>query len=80
MTKKQMADVFIKVLGLYFCVDGVVRGLTGIFNIFASLFSRYGGISSYTWVTVFTGLVLGGIGVLLMVLSRSMADALFKDE
>jgi len=80
MNQKQLANVLIKILGLYFCVDGVVRVISGVFNLLAILASRSGFGSFYAWVSPFTGIILGGIGLLLILLSRMIADVLFKDE
>ena len=80
MTKKQLADVLIKILGLYFCVDGILRVVSGVITVFATLATRFGTGSIYTWVTPFTGLILVAIGFLLIVLSRAIADVLFRDE
>jgi len=80
MTKKQLADVLIKILGLSFCVDGVVRAASGILNLFAMLTIRNGSSSLYIWLNPLTGLLLAVIGFLLIVLSRPIADFLFKDE
>lgn len=80
MTKKQLADVLIKVLGLSFCVDGIIRIVSGVISVFATLATRFGTGSVYVWVTPFTGVILAAIGLLLVVLSRAIADMLFRDE
>lgn len=80
MTKKQLADVFIKILGLYFCVDGVIRVIAGMISLLATLTTRFSTGSIYVWATPFTGMVLVVIGFLFIVLSRAIADFLFRDE
>ena len=80
MTKKQLADVLIKILGLSFCVDGIIRMVSGVINLLANLATRLSMGSIYTWITPFTGLILALIGFLLIVLSRAIADVLFRDE
>ena len=80
MNPKQLANVLIKILGLYFCVDGVVRIISGMLNLFAVLTTRNGLGSIYAWLNPFTGLILAAIGFLFIVLSRPIADLLFKDE
>jgi hypothetical protein len=80
MTKKQLADVLIKILGLSFCVDGIIRIVSGIVTLFASLTTRFSTGSIYVWATPFTGLILAAIGILFIVLSRTIADMLFRDE
>ena len=80
MTKKQLADVLIKILGLSFCVDGLIRLVSGVVTLFASFTTRFSTGSIYIWATPFTGLVLGLIGFLLIVFSRAIADMMFRDE
>jgi len=80
MTKKQLADVLIKILGLSFCVDGIIRVASGVVTLFASLTTRFSSGSVYIWATPFTGLLLGLIGFLLIVFSRAIADIMFRDE
>ena len=80
MTKKQLADVLIKILGLSFCVDGIIRIVSGVINLLATLATRLSTGSVYVWATPFTGLILAVIGLLFVVLSRSIADILFRDE
>jgi hypothetical protein len=79
MNQKQLANVLIKILGLSFCVDGVVRAASGVLNLFAMLTSRNGLSAAYVWVTPLTGLLLATIGILFIALSRPIADLLFKD-
>jgi len=79
MKQNQLANVLIKILGLYFCVDGFVRFVTGLLSLLAYMTSRGFG-ALYTWVAPFTGMILAAIGLLLILLSRAIADALFKDE
>ena len=80
MNPKQLANVLIKILGLSFCVDGVVRGASGILNLLAMLTSRNGLSATYLWVNPLTGLLLAAIGFLFIVLRRPITDLLFKDE
>jgi len=80
MNQKQLANVLIKILGLSFCVDGIIRIVSGVLTLFATLTSRFGTGSVYVWATPFTGLVLATIGLLFIVLSRTIADMLFRDE
>ena len=80
MSKKQLADVLIKILGLSFCVDGIIRVVSGAINLLATLVTRFSTGSVYSWITPFTGLVLGLIGFLLIMFSRTIADILFRDE
>ena len=80
MKQNQLANVLIKVLGLYFCVDGFVRVVSGVLNLLAVMTSRSGYGSLYAWVAPFTGMIMAAIGLLLVLLSRAIADTLFKDE
>jgi hypothetical protein len=80
MNQKQLANVLIKILGLYFCVDGLVRIVSGVLNLLAVLMSRSGSGSLYTWISPFTGMIMAALGLLFILLSRAVADTLFKDE
>jgi hypothetical protein len=53
---------------------------SGILSLLSMLTSRGSLGSSYYWVTPFSGLLLAAIGFLLIVLSKSVADLLLKDE
>jgi hypothetical protein len=79
MNQKQFANVLIKVLGIYFLVDGVIRIFSGVISLFSAMIAR--GISGiYLWATPVIGIILAIIGFLLIVLSQPIADLLFKDE
>ncbi|HXR04650.1 MAG TPA: hypothetical protein VN836_08075 [Verrucomicrobiae bacterium] len=80
MKQNQLANVLIKMLGLYFCVDGFVRIVSGLLNLLAALTNLRSFGSIYTWVAPFTGMIMAAIGLLFILLSRAIADALFKDE
>jgi hypothetical protein len=80
MQQKQLANVLVKILGLYFGVEGVVRAVSGVLNLLAVLTSRSGFGSVYAWVSPFTGLIMAAIGLFFILLSRPIADILFKDE
>jgi len=80
MKSKQLANVLIKILGLSFCVDGVVRAASGMLNLFAMLTIRNSSSSMYNWFNPLTGLLLAVIGFIFIVLSRPIASFLFKDE
>jgi len=80
MTQKQLANVLIKILGLSCCVEGVVRMGSGFLNLFATLTTRSGFGSMYAWFNPFIGLIPLVIGVLFILLSRVIAEFLFKDE
>ncbi len=81
MQQRQLANVLIKILGLYFGVDGLVRIVSGALNMLAVLTASRGGFGSfYAWINPFTGMIMAGIGLLFILLSRPIADILFKDE
>ena len=80
MKQSQLANVLIKMLGLYFCVEGFVRIVSGVLSLLAALTSLRSFGSLYTWVAPFTGMIMAAIGLLLILLSRAIADALFKDD
>jgi hypothetical protein len=79
MNQKQLADVLIKILGLSFGVDGVIRIFSGVISIFSEVIRN--GISGiYFWTTPLTGGALVLIAFLLIVLSQTIADVMFRDE
>jgi len=80
MKQNQLANVLVKILGLYFLVDGGVRMISGALNLLGALTSLRTFSSFYVWVTPFTGMLLAAIGLLLILLSRAIAGLLFKDE
>lgn len=80
MQQRQLANVLIKILGLYFGVDGLVRIVSGVLNMLAVLTSRGGFGSFYTWISPFAGMIMAALGMLFILLSRPIADILFKDE
>ena len=61
-------------------MDGLVRIISGVLNMLAVLTSRSGFGSFYTWISPFTGIIMATIGLFFIVLSRVIADILFKDE
>ena len=74
MKSKQLANVLIKVLGLSLCVQGVMRFVTGIFNVLAS--SR----APFLWVNFVSGAILAAIGIYFIARSQNVAGCLFKGE
>jgi len=80
MNQKQLANVLIRILGLYFLVDGCVRTISGALNLLASLTNLRTFGSVYLWITPFTGMLLAAIGLVLILTSHALADILFKDE
>ena len=80
MKQNQLANVLIKILGLYFCVDGFVRIVSGVLNLLAVMTSRNSFGSIYSWVAPFTGMIMAAVGLIFILLSRAIADTLFKDE
>ena len=80
MNQKQLANVLIRILGLYFLVDGGVRTISGALNLLASLANLRTFGSVYVWITPFTGMLLAAVGLVLILASRALADILFKDE
>jgi len=80
VNQKQLANVLIRILGLYFLVDGGVRTISGALNLLASLANLRTFGSVYVWITPFTGMLLAAVGLVLILASRALADILFKDE
>ncbi|HEY3760157.1 MAG TPA: hypothetical protein VGN23_00210 [Verrucomicrobiae bacterium] len=79
MNQKQLANVLVKILGLYFAVDGIVRIFNGVITIFMEVINR-GLPGFYYWTSLLSGMLVGVIGFLLIVLSSVIADLMFRDE
>jgi len=79
MKTKQLANVLIKILGLSVVVHSVPAIMTGLINIIreASIASR--SPRDY-WFYPVLSLVLAALGICLIVMSRCVADFLFKSE
>jgi len=81
MKTKQLANVLIKLLGIYFCLEGipsVISGvLMGLLGLFSSGPAKY---STYEWTYAIGGGIQFVVGLFLVVKSRKIAEYLFKAE
>lgn len=82
MNSKQLANVLLKILGLWICVQAVAPLITGfvrgfIAGLHQEAVSRYSGSS---WPSVVGSLVYFAVGVFFICRSRYLAQKMFKDE
>ena len=79
MKTKQLANVLIKILGLSVIVQGVPIILSGLLSML-----QFGGVGSggaYNYfLHLLPTLIMVAIGIYLLVKSRAITAALFKDE
>ena len=83
MKSKQLANVLIKILGFSLCVQSVIPVVNGVFITFANTTSNRGGISYFAHnllANLLYWLVLAAIGILLIAVSRKIAEFLLKGE
>jgi hypothetical protein len=82
MKSKQLANVLIKIIGLYVCLCAIPGFISGVLAIFASALGvpkmdeRMFGVISYSIGNV----VQAAIGIFLIVKSRNLAEFWFKNE
>ena len=68
MQQKQLANVLIKILGLYFGVDGLVRIVSGVLNMLAVLTAAVASGHSIPGSVPFAGMIMAAIGMLFILL------------
>ena len=80
MKSKQLANVLIKIIGLYICLLAIPSVLSGILAIFTTHMGgtseRLNGVISYS-IGAAVQIVVGAI---LMIKSRELAEFWFKNE
>jgi len=81
MKSKQLANVLIKVMGLYLCIStipGIIGGSISIFGRYAggTWTERFINLGAYSLGNVIQGL----IGLFLFIKSRNLSDSWFKGE
>jgi hypothetical protein len=84
MNSKQLANVLIKVLGLWSCLQGIPGFVSGALRGVVSALhgsepSRGANVSSY-WTYAVGCAVYLAVGIFLILRSRWIADRLLKDE
>jgi hypothetical protein len=81
MKPTKLANILFKLLGVYFCLEGVpsvISGaLMGLLGLFASGPGKY---STYEWTYAIGGGIQFVVGLFLVVKSRKMAEYFFKTE
>lgn len=80
MKPKQLANILIRVLGLYLCAQSIAPILNGIIA-FANASSSYGaGYRTSMAYYIAGGIIPAFIGVFFILRSRWLAEKLFRDE
>lgn len=85
MKSKQLANVLIKIIGLYICVFAIPGFVAGIvvwltsYSLWAQS-NRGGTIIADMLSALVRAAVQAGVGIFLIVLSRQIAGCLFKNE
>jgi hypothetical protein len=83
MNQKQLANVLIKILGLWLCaqsVSHIFSAVVGFFStIVAAMRGGFGG-GLYMWLNPLIAMIPLVIGLILIVLSKPISEMLFKDE
>jgi uncharacterized membrane protein (UPF0136 family) len=81
MKTKQLANILIKILGIYFSLEGIpsfISGvLMGLLGLFSSVAAKY---STYEWTYGIGGVIKLVVGIIFIVKSRKIAEFFFKDE
>jgi hypothetical protein len=83
MNQKQLTNVLVKVLGLSFCVEGIIRAVYVIISLINTAVQTRGnsGTIQYMWVdNVMSALASVTIGVFFIVRSRWVVEKIFKGE
>ena len=78
MNQKQLANVLVKILGLYLCAEGASRAVYGIISLTAMGATR--GVFSVWLLNSVSALVSVAIGIFFIVRSRWLVEKLLKDE
>jgi len=78
MNQKQLANVLVKILGLYLFAEGASRAVYGIISVTAMGATK--GVFSVWLLNSVSALVLAAIGIFFIVRSRCIVEKLFKDE
>jgi hypothetical protein len=83
MNQRQLANVLIKVLGLWLCAQSVSHILSTVVSFLSSLVTSlrvgFGG-GLYMWMSPLLAVIPAVIGLIFIVASKPIADTLFRDE
>ena len=80
---QQLANVLIKILGLWACLQGIPSFVAGFLRGLVSHFSeptRGASVSNYSWTYSVGSAVYLAVGIFLICRSRYIAEKLFKNE
>jgi hypothetical protein len=81
MKSEQLANVLIKIIGLYVCLCAIPGFVSGILLIFSSVLGATWSEKIFTTGAYAIGnVVQAGVGVCLIIKSRSLAEFWFKKE
>jgi hypothetical protein len=83
MSSRQLANVLIKILGLWTCLQGIPSFVSGFLQGLMSHFSELARATSfplYSWTYALGSTVYFAVGIFLIVRSRYVADKLFRSE
>ncbi len=82
MNSKQLANVLLKILGLWICVQCISPFISGFIRGFLSGLHQETSSrpSGSPWPSVVSSLVYFGVGVFFICRSRYLAQKMFKDE
>jgi hypothetical protein len=82
MNSRQLANVLIKVLGLWACLQGIPSFVSGFLRGFLAALhaSEPTRGTSYSWTSFVGSVVYLGIGIFLVLRSRYVAEKLFRND
>jgi hypothetical protein len=83
MNQKQLANVLVKILGLSFCVEGIIRAVYVIISLINTTIQSRGNSAGiqFIWAdSAVSALVSVAIGVFFIIRSRWLVEKLFKNE
>jgi hypothetical protein len=83
MKRRNLADVLLKILGVYLCLSSIPSVFVGIVFFFIPFFwgstnTRFAYMSIYSYA--FIDGIKAGLAILLVVKSRKIAEFWFKNE
>ena len=82
MNSRQLANVLIKVLGLWMCLQGITHFISGFLRALMPVVHGAPATRppSYSWTSAVGGVVYLALGVFLILRSRWIADRLLKND
>jgi hypothetical protein len=81
MKTKQLANILIKILGVYFFIGGIPSVISGLLMVLLGLFSsgpaKY---ASFQWTYSIGGIIQLLVGIFIIAKSRKIAEFLCKGD